>query len=145
MFCSHCGAKLTDGQPYCHNCGAAVQPNRPQQPHQQPYRQPQAQQPAPVEKKPNPLAPTGLALGIAGALLALLTFAFLYDVYWILAISSLATSAVGVILSSVAISKARKGHTGYALALAGVVTSAITAFFAFFTCYGILLSFTYGG
>lgn len=45
MFCVNCGATLTDGKPFCPNCGTRV--GTQQQPYQQQPHQPVIPRPAP--------------------------------------------------------------------------------------------------
>ncbi len=125
MFCKNCGTELDDQTTVCPNCGAdqkehqaqpapeqpAPQPAAPQ--YQQPPQQPYYQQPAPqpADKKVN-------GLGIAGFIVALLSFG-LGILFAIAPIISLALSAAGVGL--------RKRYTNCnGLAIAGLVIGIIT-------------------
>ena len=149
MYCEQCGSFIPDGQAYCSNCGAAapaantapapapgpvVQPiiQTPAQPaYQQPaYQQPVSQQPQPVQPiyqqpayqqavvitpferpKSNVVAVVGLVFGILTCVIS-----------WLM-VFNIIPGAVGIVCSSIGLS--RKNCGGKGAAVAGLITSIV--------------------
>jgi hypothetical protein len=133
MFCPNCGANVPNGNAFCPNCGANVQQQQQQQQaYQQPYQQPYQQQPyqqqpyqqpyqapnfgyrPPMAELPGKgLAITGMVLGI----ISLVTFCVWY--------LCLACGITAIILSAIAINKAKAVGMKSPMALAGLICSCI--------------------
>lgn len=116
MFCSKCGVQNDDGLNFCANCGAPLNaaPAAPAAPQQPVYQQPVYQQ-APAA----PAVP-GKGMGIAGMVLGIIGLV-LMCVFYI----GIPCSIVGVILSGLASSKAKKVGAKNGMATAGIVCSCI--------------------
>lgn len=151
MFCKKCGTPLQEGQIYCHRCGASCLPDQTaEQPNAQPYgqpyaqpygqpyyQQPYAQPPAPVEKKPNPLAPTGFAFGIVSLVVSVLIFAQIDATIFLLL--TFVFSIPGIVLSAVGLARSRKTNTGMGFAIAGLVLSLVAIVIGAFIGYLVLV------
>ena len=151
MFCPNCGTQNADNAAFCAGCGAklsveqpvyepqqpAVEPQQPvsepQQPvYQQPvYQQPAYQQPAyqqPVYQQPfqqpvyqQPVTVPGKGLGIAGMVLGIIALLFTCCSEYI----SIPCAVIGLILSIVGLSKAKKAGMKNGCALAGIICTCI--------------------
>lgn len=113
MFCSKCGVQNEEGLNFCANCGAPLNaaPAAPVAPQQPVYQQP-AYQPAPVVP--------GKGMGIAGMVLGIIGLVFMCVFY-----IGIPCAIVGVILSGLASSKAKKAGLKNGMATAGIVCSCI--------------------
>lgn len=116
MFCKNCGKENIDGAKFCAVCGAEmtvaeVQPNVKAAP------QPQYQPAQPYYN--NPVVP-GKGMGIAGMILGIVSLALFC--FWYLA---LPCGITGIILSALAVNKAKAAGIKNSMATAGVICSAI--------------------
>lgn len=116
MFCSKCGVQNEEGLNFCANCGAPLNaapaaPAAPVAPQQPVYQQPVYQQ--------APVIP-GKGMGIAGMVLGIIGLVLMC--FWYIGIPC---AIVGVILSGLASSKAKKVGAKNGMATAGIVCSCI--------------------
>jgi len=125
MFCNHCGAACDDGAKFCPACGVDFSAPTPVQPGYQPpvYQQPiQPVYQPPIYQQLYPVVPAvpGKGQGIASLVLGIISLVLLIsiDVSFICAI-------VGIILGSVAISKAKSVGMKNGFAVAGLTCSII--------------------
>lgn len=130
MFCPNCGSNNADGVAFCANCGTKLDNQQPQQQAQPQYQQPQYQQPqqqyqAPYQPPYVPTAPVavpGKALGIVGMILGIISISFFCLLYYFTFIFSIP----GLILGCIGNSKAKSVGAKNGMAVAGIVTSAIS-------------------
>ena len=126
MFCPNCGGNVPNGNAFCPNCGANVQQQQQQQqqqsyqqpyqqqPYQQPYQAPNPGYRPPVSDVPGKgLAIAGMVLGIV----SLLTFCLWY--------LCLPCGVTAIILSAVAINKAKMVGMKSPMALAGIACACV--------------------
>ncbi|MBQ6381280.1 MAG: DUF4190 domain-containing protein [Clostridia bacterium] len=145
MICPRCGRQTPDNNPRCINCGLQFQQaprpqqpqqsqyqQQPQQPQYQPqpqqpqYQQPQYQQPQQPQYQPpqqpgaaQPSVP-GKGLSIAGMVCGIVSLVFICTTW-----GSLIPAIVGVVLSAIGFSKAKKAGVKSGMATAGIVTSCV--------------------
>lgn len=151
MFCPNCGTQNADNAAFCAGCGAklsveqpvyepqqpAVEPQQPVSAPQQPvYQQPVYQQPAyqqPVYQQAyqqpfqqpvyqQPVTVPGKGLGIAGMVLGIIALLFTCCSEYI----SIPCAVIGLILSIVSLSKAKKAGMKNGCALAGIICTCIS-------------------
>lgn len=131
MFCPNCGTQNADNATFCAGCGTklnadqqapAQQPvyEAPVQPQQPVYQQPVYQAPQqPVYQQP--ITVPGKGLGVAGMVLGIISLVFCCCTLYI----SVPCAVIGLILSAVGMSKAKKAGMKNGCAVAGIVCSCI--------------------
>lgn len=142
MFCPYCGAQNADHSKFCAGCGARLVEEQqvisePQQPAvEYPPRQPAYQQPAyqpPYYQQsvyqqpmypayPQPVPVPGKGLGVAGMVLGIISLVFTCCTEYI----SIPCAVIGLILSVVGLSKAKKAGMKNGCAVAGIVCTCIS-------------------
>ncbi len=135
MFCPNCGSNNADGVAFCANCGTKHDNQQPQQEAQPQYQQPQYQQPqyqqpqqqyqAPYQPPYVPTAPVavpGKGLGITSMILGIIALSFTC----LLSYLTFFLSIPALILGCIGNSKAKSVGGKNGMAVAGIVTSAIS-------------------
>ena len=146
MFCPNCGTQNADNVAFCAGCGTKLgadqpvqqpvsevpvyeAPAQPQQPaYQQPVYQTPAQPQQPVYQQPyqpayqQPSVVPGKGMGIAGMVLGIIALVFGCCTEFI----SIPCAVIGLILSAVAMSKAKKAGMKNGCAVAGIVCCSIS-------------------
>ncbi len=110
MFCSKCGAQVSEDQAHCSNCGAAVnatsQTNSTAQPQYQAV--------------PQPVRSTGKGLGIASMIVGIVSLAF-FCFIWL----AIVCAIVGIALGGVSIYQSKKAGVPNGMGVAGLTCSCI--------------------
>ncbi|MDE7265389.1 MAG: zinc-ribbon domain-containing protein [Clostridia bacterium] len=101
MYCKNCGNQIAEKAVYCVHCGAATDASSPFN-----------RQPAVQASKSNGFAIAGFVLALVGILIGWATYSV--------------TCVLGLVFSSIGLSKSKSIGKGKGLSIAGIVISAVT-------------------
>ena len=147
MFCPNCGANNADGVAFCANCGTKLDNQQPQQEAQPQYQQPEYQRPQQQYQAPSqppyvptaPVAVPGKGLGITAMILGIISVSFFCLLYYFTFIFSIPALILGCIGNS----KAKSAGAKNGMAVAGIITSAISiglsVIFIFLVIFGVAM------
>ena len=154
MFCPNCGANNADGVAFCANCGTKLDNQQPQQEAQPQYQQPEYQQPqyqqpqqqyqAPYQPPYVPTAPVavpGKGLGITAMILGIISVSFFCLLYYFTFIFSIPALILGCIGNS----KAKSAGAKNGMAVAGIITSAISIGLSVIFIFRVIFGVAMGG